>query len=505
MDYSASELKENIKKVIQYSQGIEEPKIDKLFEFWFENKRDIIEAMGGKIIYEVEEPFTFELSEEGKEERVSSFIAMCWDLELNDLALFLEAEREGFFNNICERDHCEAKKGTKLVKAFKYFVKDSAVLADMQNRASMIIQENKVTGKLCFSVHPLDYLSISETTYNWRSCHALDGEYRAGNLSYMMDNSTVVCYLKGEDNVKLPRFPEDVPWNSKKWRVLLYLSNDWKMIFAGKQYPFSSLEGMNAIIDKCFNASETTGFRKPNSYTYSGYKGSSWSHWSDYTLPNPTVDNIVFDLDHNYIPVGGSIISLDELVVDGKGTKHFNDVLRSSCYKPMYTYLIEKGWWTDGHHYTLADGRKTRFNIGKYTYCLRCGEREVMEMGSATMMCYDCEREYGTSESDVFCYCATCGERIEVDTAFWFEEGYHCESCFHEMSEKCENCRDFYYKNNMTYDEEANAYYCNWCYNNNHKNKQVDNNAFENAWKKFVDKIEFGDIEIPNEEDIFDG
>ena len=61
MDYSASELKENIKKVIQYSQGIEEPKIDKLFDFWFENKRDIIEAMGGKTIYEIEEPFTFEL------------------------------------------------------------------------------------------------------------------------------------------------------------------------------------------------------------------------------------------------------------------------------------------------------------------------------------------------------------------------------------------------------------------------------------------------------------
>lgn len=85
----------------------------------------------------------------------------------------------------------------------------------------MLIQEDKVTGILCLSIHPLDYLSLSENTYNWRSCHALDGEYRAGNLSYMMDNTTVVCYLKGEDEAELPHFPAEVKWNSKKWRMLL--------------------------------------------------------------------------------------------------------------------------------------------------------------------------------------------------------------------------------------------------------------------------------------------
>ena len=40
-------------------------------------------------------------------------------------------------------------------------------------------------GYLYLSIHPLDYLSISETNHGWRSCHALDGEYRNGNLSYL--------------------------------------------------------------------------------------------------------------------------------------------------------------------------------------------------------------------------------------------------------------------------------------------------------------------------------
>ena len=46
------EIKEQFKKVISYSQGIENPVVDDLFEKWLEGKRDFIEAMGGKLIYE---------------------------------------------------------------------------------------------------------------------------------------------------------------------------------------------------------------------------------------------------------------------------------------------------------------------------------------------------------------------------------------------------------------------------------------------------------------------
>lgn len=125
----------------------------------------------------------------------------------------------------------------KLVKAFKYFEENPRSLEDIQNYASRIIQEDKIEGTLCFSVHPLDFLSVSENTYNWRSCHALDGEYRAGNLSYMVDRSTFICYLRGAENQKLPHFPEDVLWNSKKWRMLLYMEDKRRGLMAGRQYP----------------------------------------------------------------------------------------------------------------------------------------------------------------------------------------------------------------------------------------------------------------------------
>lgn len=465
MKYSIPQIKEDFIKVIKYSQHIENPQVDRLFEIWENNKKEIIKAFGNKLIYEVKDPVTFELSDEAKESRVSSFINFCWQRDLSDLATFLENERDGFFKNRCNKDHSNGiQKGTKLVKAFKYYVTDKTTLHELQNKASQIIQENKVEGKLCFSVHPLDYLSISENTHNWRSCHALDGEYRAGNLSYMMDESTIVCYLKSkEGDMKLPNFPEDVLWNSKKWRVLLYLSNDWKMIFAGKQYPFSTSSGMELLIEKYFNIKiDNTCYRKPNVYRFnSSYKGSTWSPWTDVKISKLDHSNIHFEFYDDYIPLNEGILKITDLVKDASGSKHFNDVLRSSCYSPIYTYLLDNDWY--GKKYALAKSSKTRFNIGHHTHCLYCGKEETMNSGSSTMMCYDCEKDYGVSVNEYFSFCHHCNQRIITENGYYVEEEMYCNDCFNEITEKCECCGDYYLKENLIYNEEQNVYYCKWC------------------------------------------
>ena len=464
-----NEIKEQFDKVIAYSQsGIPEPKTDKLFDKWLDAKRDIIEMFGGKYIYEIPEKISFEITEQAKTERINGFINMLWEFGYDELGRFLDCQRKGFYTNQVVEEYIlpDAKrttitKGTKLVKAFKYFIKNPEVLNELQSKASLILQENKVEGRLCFSVHPLDYLSVSENTYNWRSCHALNGEYRAGNLSYMLDSSTIVCYLKGEDNVKLPNFPETVLWNSKKWRVLLYLSNDWKMIFAGKQYPFSTESGMSLLL-KYFNVN-TRGkingdpWDKPS-------KQSFWSEWSDKYIEHYEVENgdikIKYDFHHMYVPMNGGLVKLFDLVKDKEGSKHFNDVLRSSCYTPMYTQLIAKGAW-DEQYYCNANQR-THFDIGGMTYCLRCGREEVLDSGS-TMMCYDCEFEYGTSENESFGYCACCNERIEIEKSFYVGEETYCKDCYEKHAQVCEKCGDAYLTEDMVYNEQEDVYYCRWC------------------------------------------
>jgi hypothetical protein len=60
-----------------------------------------------------------------------------------------------------------------------------------------------VKRKALLSVHPCDYLEMSNKDNSWRSCHCLDnGEYLAGTLSYMNDGVSMVFYTIDEDAEK---------------------------------------------------------------------------------------------------------------------------------------------------------------------------------------------------------------------------------------------------------------------------------------------------------------
>ena len=219
-----------VQQVIEYSQNLDEAYIEDLKSKWEVNKKFFLDAVGGPI-WESDEVITFPLDYEHLYRTLNDLIDRVGEYDYY-MAHFLSQNREGVPENkvVCEY-RFEDKLipvGMKIGKALsRYWVDrvDLEVINDIQVRLSQIVQENKISGKLCLSVHPLDFLSSSENQHNWRSCHALDGEYRAGNLSYMTDSVTVMAYLKSEEDVELPRFPAYVPWNNKKWRCLLFFDN----------------------------------------------------------------------------------------------------------------------------------------------------------------------------------------------------------------------------------------------------------------------------------------
>ena len=456
-----SKIKEDFNTVIKFTQNIPEPKTDKLFDIWRECKRDYIELFEGKLIYEFPKKVSFELDAKEKHDRVVRFagqVASQWGY--TDLADFIESQEEGFFKNITISDYTAwdgkvIKKGAKLVKAFRHFVKDNdRSLTDIQNEASRIIQEDKIEGTLCLSVHPLDFLSLSENTYNWRSCHSLDGEYRAGNLSYMMDKNTIICYLRGADNVELPGFGPEVKWNSKKWRVLLYVSDDWKMVIAGRQYPFESEVGMDIVLKELL---PDAGICQKE------YGVSDWTGWNNVLLSEINMTNgLKISFDSPYIPVGFELMRLDELVIVGEGAKNFNDVLTSSCYKPIYAFKYRLGFWADANGAPMTQRSTTTFSIGGYTYCLRCGVEETL-LGADTMMCERCELEHGNSDNDLFTFCDNCGRRIYVDDSYVVGDETVCSHCFDKYCRKCECCGEILYEDQIHYHEPTQQYVCEFC------------------------------------------
>lgn len=445
------DIQKEFNKVLSYSQGVPLDKIntDDMFSKWWMNKKKFFDYFGGQYIYEVPEEITFNLSPEARHQRFEEFNAMVNDILYNenessaeDFYYFLKDNEEGFYENNVVADWdwngAKIKTGSKLVRSFKHFIENKKLLEDIQNSASRLIQEDKVTGKLCFSIHPLDFLSTSETTYNWRSCHALDGDYRSGNLGYMMDGCTIICYVRGEEETKLPRFPADVPWNSKKWRVLLFWSNDETLLFAGRQYPFASQSVLDDVLTKYMSMAGLGKLAR-----YQKHKPDYWTPWTGDLIEECPVSGTgttaKLRLPHIYLSPS-AIKPLEAVIEDAPGSRHFNDLLESSCYKPLYSRAIwKKSMWAPDWAEVMSDS-DTKLHIGARVKCIcGCG-KDVCDESS--MMCYDDELAYGHSKNiSGISNCYECGTRGDENDFIEGPDGeMYCQECYNKLFIHCPEC-----------------------------------------------------------------
>ena len=454
------DIKEQFRAVISYSQDIPDPQVDYLFREWAVKKEKFIERFGG-LIYEHPVPIEFTLDDAQKRTRAMEFANTVSDTFNNPtLEEFIDENLDTFFENKVSNNFSgKVPEGMKLLKAFKFFETNKSALRNIQDMASQIIQENKIKGTLCFSVHPLDYLSSSENTYNWRSCHALDGEYRAGNLSYMVDGSTFLVYLKGADGQSLNGFG-DVKWNSKKWRMLIHTNDNDSIMFAGRQYPFSSKSGIDTVL-KIYN----DFFEKD----YWGHpKYSSWrADYIDTYVPYDATDmSDVRDLAGKYLVYANQLVNIVDVVKDGPNAMNYNDVLRSTCYQyPYYAVHCTYGYGYRGIDHLLEHP----VVIGEEVPCLHCGNELIHT--PETMRCDDCELEFGTEENEVFGSCDCCGARIYVDDAISVGDDGDliCDHCFSTHAFVCDCCGGVFYEGDKVFvpdkhNEDDGQWYCRGCY-----------------------------------------
>lgn len=447
-------MKDTVDAVLEYSQGVPGPlATEDLIQRWYDSKKRFIDKMGGKLYIESASNITFEIPESSRKTYVGDFAERVDAVYHNpDLADFIFGMQKCFYNNITEFDYVwndmKITKGSKIIKAFKHFEKDKEKLIAIQNEASLLIQNAKVSGKLCISVHPLDYLSSSENTYNWRSCHALDGEYRAGNLSYMTDNVTLVCYLKGEEEAQLPNFPSSVPWNSKKWRMLMFISEDEELIFAGRQYPFTESSALNICKQMLM---------------FMDMSPSSYDHW--FLKGRMTDFKGTFFYTH-YLYINGHAYMQKDIIQDAHHSRHFNDLVESSYYEPVYT-------WKE--RYGRVDYKP--ITIGSYTYCIKCGRYETAD--SETMLCNDCYGVYGEPDEDK-CRCDECGDWDWYEDMIYItdEDRYVCEACAPNVAAWCEWCNSYHSIDNVRYDEEKQVNICKSCEESSVPNDISDEDFF---------------------------
>ena len=408
---------------------------------WYKNKKKFIDWFGGQLIFEYG-PVEFHLDTEKKQDLVKEFLEQAGnyldDDEFENLSSFILKNMSSFFDNIVSCDDNPIKKGMKLSKAFKYFISDKETLTKVQQIASMYIQKDKISGTLCLSVHPLDFLSLSENTYNWRSCHSLDGDYRAGNLSYMCDASTICCYIKGDKMEKLPNFPESVPWNSKKWRMLIYFDEYKDYCFLGRQYPYE-LEGIMPLIKDIILPGDYNNFVN---FQEKHIPNLGWLNKKYIALNTATNGILLFDI--------------RDVIEDSETHLHYNDLLYSTVYTPYYTSNI---------NIKIQHNKPPKIKVGHDVKCLCCGERKI-DAGEGLMVCSRCATDLNLDLPEDYIVCSCCGETFPQDDASYTADGDAiCPICMDSGDyAACACCGEVLSVEDMVYSNKFDLYYCNYCF-----------------------------------------
>ena len=355
---------------------------------------------------------------------------------------FFKCNYDGILENKLQQPYGEFPRGMRLSKVLmKEFGLDAE---DVRQKLSMLIQSNKVTGKLCLSVHPLDYLSASENNHGWRSCHALDGEYRAGNISYMLDSGTIIAYLKSANgDVELPRFPSSVPWNDKKWRVYLHCDTDNHVVYAGRQYPFHTNRGLELIADMIrtlwyFQTKTQRDNEMKRAAEIMGYTMTPYDFRERY-IPRhrfrhfgikgtTTINGETFEFTETKFIVAGDkwgesvkVVPAKTYIRNKEEALNFNDVIQSHTYAP---WLMTYG--EESRNEMLPMIPHSVFYVGEHVPCACCGKRDARD--SDTFLCNHCHSNDDEME------CERCGEVWPASEMNWVDGyGYLCPDCVRDI------------------------------------------------------------------------
>ena len=111
---------------------------------------------------------------------------------------------------------------------------------------SVINTDKEINGELVFSIHPIDFMTMSDNKCGWTSCMSWidDGGYSTGTIEMLNSNLAIVVYLQSPqqfiyNNINIP---------NKSWRTLAFVHKD--ILLVGKHYPYQSEILAKIVLDK---------------------------------------------------------------------------------------------------------------------------------------------------------------------------------------------------------------------------------------------------------------
>lgn len=294
---------------------------------------------------------------------------------------------------------------------------------------SLVLNQKRIKGNLCLSIHPLDFLTMSDNECGWGSCMSwVDeyGDFRLGTIEMMNSPYVVIAYVEAKNPMDLCYST----WNNKRWRQLCVVTPD--LILGNKQYPYSNdvlqgctLKWLRELCGKSFGYG-------PYAAEANQIRNGAWNRISG--KDRPVHINLTFDYMYNDI-YDTRLAYANPNIIDMYSLNLSGPAVCTGCGNIIEYDTVE------------AHIVRCRSCDGMWQ-CDRCGEWHSGEpwYGADDCKCY-CDWCYN-HELDI---CECCGDRGEDFTHVYFriitapEEQFHpmnwsyyvalCDCCFDDPDE----------------------------------------------------------------------
>lgn len=313
-------------------------------------------------------------------------------------------------------------KMTRLIGKLKniFGITDEDV-TNIQNAISEVRNAARVTGTLCLSIHPIDFMTMSDSSYDWSSCMSWKrtGCYRAGTVATMNSPCTVVAYVLG----KADTFEDRV--YAKKWRSLYIVDSD--VICSVKGYPYANPQVDEIVVNwlaQLYNdnvqkdAFDLTRIKKVEGVEYN----LSQSCYPELNGKENSTGFFEFDAGVMYNDFCSSLEGVG--VISRQAFKNFMEIEGSRVIELPY---------------------------GKnHTHCAACGSI-VYDMDDGSYDCDDSRPKLFCDECEPMRRCCECGRIVYGEGGYYDDNGdLYCEECYGDMYEYDVVLQRDDYRDNMT-------------------------------------------------------
>lgn len=297
-------------------------------------------------------------------------------------------------------------EGAKVMRVLQRIAKefDLPDFEIFRNHISRITEIRKSKIKFTLSIHPLDYMTMSDNANGWESCMNWTqgpGSYRAGTIEMMNSPVVVVAYITTK-----PYYPANtsIEWTSKSWRELIIVHPN--TICSVKSYPYYNIAFDKALVNWLADlVEEKTEWRynrkKPQESLESCSDIKAWQDRED-------KDNyflLHFETNEMYNDFGNT---------DNYGIFSINP--------------------PDNKYHTST------INYSGLMTCMCCGENGYWSDDTETVICEDCEPSI---------YCCCCDERVNINDAIEVDGEWVCEDCYNDLH-RCMCCEDAHFEDDLT-------------------------------------------------------